>query len=184
MTYLPYKDILLQTARDAILYGLEHDRAPTIDVSAYPQELQVSAATFVTLNIQGQLRGCIGTLQPYQPLIADVAEHAYAAAFRDPRFPALRANELDRLDIHISILTPAEPMDFESEADLLEQLRPGQDGLILEDRGRKGTFLPSVWDSLPTPRSFLEHLKMKAGLSSDYWSDTLKVYRYQTESIG
>ena len=184
MSYLRYKEMLLQIARDAIAYGLEHGRAPRIEISGFPEALRETAATFVTLTINGQLRGCIGTLQAYQPLAADVAEHAYAAAFRDPRFPALRANELAQLEIHISVLTPAEPMQFDSEEDLIRQMQPGEDGLILEDLGRKGTFLPSVWESLPTPKDFLQHLKIKAGLPEDYWSDTLKVYRYRTESIG
>ena len=118
MSYLRYKEILLQIARDAIAYGLEHGRAPRIEISGFPEALRETAATFVTLTINGQLRGCIGTLQAYQPLAADVAEHAYAAAFRDPRFPALRANELAQLEIHISVLTPAEPMQFDSEEDL------------------------------------------------------------------
>jgi AmmeMemoRadiSam system protein A len=181
--YQPYKDILLQTARDSIQHGLEKGRALTVDPSEYPEALREKRATFVTLNKNGDLRGCIGTLEAHQSLIEDVAHNAYAAAFSDPRFPSLSASEYDRLEIHISILQPPEPMAFESEQDLISQIRPGSDGLILQDQGRRGTFLPSVWESLADPQVFFAHLKLKAGLPLDYWSDTLKVYRYTTEVI-
>lgn len=141
-------------------------------------------ATFVTLEIGGALRGCIGVLEAIRPLVVDVARNAFAAAFEDPRFPRLTRAELPRLDIHISVLTPPEPMHFDSEADLLRQIRPGIDGLILEDRGRRGTFLPSVWEQLPKPDEFFEHLRHKAGLPGGYWSETLIVSRYTTESFG
>jgi AmmeMemoRadiSam system protein A len=113
-----------------------------------------------------------------------VAQNAYAAAFSDPRFPPLREGEFEELDIHISILSPAEAMHFTSEADLLQQLRPGEDGLVMEEGFRRGTFLPSVWEQLPTPELFLRHLKQKAGLPADYWSSTLEVSRYTTHSFG
>ena len=140
-------------------------------------------ATFVTLNKFGELRGCIGHLEAIQPLIADVAENAFNAAFRDPRFQPVTASEFGDLEVHISVLSPPEPMVFTSEADLLRQIRPGIDGLILEDGAYRGTFLPSVWEQLPDPAQFLAHLKMKAGLPPNYWSDTLKVSRYTTESF-
>jgi len=118
--------------------------------------------------------------------VQDVAHNAYAAAFSDPRFPPLAALELELegLDLHISILSPPEPMQFVSEGDLLNQLRPGEDGLILRAGVRRGTFLPSVWESLPQPQAFLQHLKMKAGLAPDFWSDEVRVERYTTEAFG
>ena len=180
---------LKEVARQAIAYGLEHAAGPgrkaemPLNVADYAQTLQSVRATFVTLNLQQNLRGCIGTLQAYQPLVADVAHNAHAAAFYDPRFPPVNQTELQDLDIHISILNPAEAMRFNSEADLLRQIRPGIDGLILEDYNQRGTFLPSVWESLKTPEEFLTHLKYKAGLPADYWSDSLKVSRYTTESF-
>ena len=146
--------------------------------------LQQIRATFVTLEIDGELRGCIGTLEAHQALVNDVAYNAHAAAFSDPRFFPLSEKEYPRLDIHISILTPAEPMRFSSENDLIAQLRPGVDGLILQDGNHRGTFLPSVWEQLPEAKQFFTHLKRKAGLPMDYWTDSLQVYRYTTESFG
>ncbi|HDL77837.1 MAG TPA: AmmeMemoRadiSam system protein A, partial [Lentisphaerae bacterium] len=101
----------------------------------------------------------------------------------DPRFPPLTASELPELDLHISILSPLQPMSFSSETELLRQLRPGVDGILLADGVHQGTFLPSVWESLPDPELFLKHLKMKAGLPPDYWSDTIRAWRYTVESI-
>ncbi|MEA3278071.1 MAG: AmmeMemoRadiSam system protein A [Pseudomonadota bacterium] len=174
---------LLDLARRSIEHGLTHGRALLVDPSHYAAKLRESAAAFVTLEEAGQLRGCIGHLEAVQPLVADVAENAFAAAFRDPRFPPLQRPELASLCIKISVLTPAHPMVFGSEADLLGQVTPGRDGLILKEASARGTFLPSVWDTLPEPREFLRHLKMKAGLSPDYWSDTLEIWRYGSESF-
>ena len=178
------RQILLEVARESIRHGLEHGRPLHVNVAEYPETLQQPGASFVTLNIGGELRGCIGSLEAIRPLVEDVADNAYAAAFRDPRFPPLSEAEYPRLEYHISILGPSEPMQFESEEDLIRQLRPGVDGLVLSDRGRRGTFLPSVWQSLPEPRDFLRHLKQKAGLPPDYWSDTLQVARYTVEEFG
>lgn len=175
--------LLRKIALEAIKYGLEHENHLPVDTSRYPRSLQKLGASFVTLNKHDQLRGCIGCLEAHQPLVNDVAYNAYAAAFNDPRFPSLTEDELDQLEIHISILTPAVPMEFESEQDLLEQIQPGIDGLVLEDGMHRGTFLPAVWESLPDKIDFLRHLKQKAGLPPDYWSDTIRVSRYTTESF-
>lgn len=175
---------LLDLALESIRYGLEHGRQLPVRNEDFPAELQRIGAAFVTLNINHNLRGCIGHLEAFQPLVQDVAENAFAAAFRDPRFPPLGTGELDRLEIHISLLTPAKEMTFRSEQDLLGQLQPGIDGLILQEGRRRGTFLPSVWESLREPEGFLRHLKMKAGLPANYWSDSLRVFRYFTESFG
>lgn len=155
----------------------------TLIPANYPETLQQPRATFVTLNIHENLRGCIGTLEAHQALVSDVAHNAHAAAFHDPRFPPLSQREFKDIEIHISILSPPEPMQFTSEADLLKQIRPGIDGLLLEENHHRGTFLPSVWESLHTTQDFLTHLKYKAGLPADYWSDTIKVSRYTTESF-
>ena len=175
--------LLRELVLEAIKYGLEQKNNLPVDTSRYPKSLQQPGASFVTLNKDGQLRGCIGSLEAYQPLVNDVAYNAYAAAFSDPRFPPVSEDELDHLEFHISVLTPAVPMEFESEQDLLEQLRPGIDGLVLEDGVHRGTFLPAVWESLPDKINFLRHLKQKAGLPPDYWSDTIRVSRYTTESF-
>ena len=173
--------LLRKVARLSIESGLRDGRPLMPDTARYPRPLREPGASFVTLNRQGQLRGCIGSLEAHRPLVEDVAHNAHAAAFSDPRFPPLRAKELADLEIHISVLSPATPLQFDSEAELVRQLRPGVDGLILEDGYHRGTFLPSVWESLPAPADFLRQLKLKAGLPADYWSDSLRVSRYQTE---
>lgn len=174
--------LLKDVARAAIEHGLRHGRPPNPDPADYPPALREPRASFVTLKRGGRLRGCIGSLEAVRPLVVDVAHNAFAAAFQDPRFPPLEAEELNDLDISISVLSPAQPIHFESEADLLARLRPGVDGLILSDGGHRGTFLPSVWEQLPEPAAFLAQLKLKAGLPPDYWSPTLRVERYTTES--
>ena len=175
--------ILLDVAQRSIRHGLDRGSPLKVVPADYPPALQTQRASFVTLHLDGELRGCIGHLEAIEPLVADVAENAFSAAFKDPRFPSLQEVELSGLHIDISVLTPAEPLEFTSEADLLRQLRPGVDGLILEDGWARGTFLPSVWESLPEPRDFLAHLKRKTGLPMSHWSDRLRVYRYTTESF-
>ena len=177
------RQTLLSLARTAIAFGLTQGRPPPIDPTSYEPSLRAEGAAFVTLLLAGRLRGCIGHLEAIQPLVRDVAENAFAAAFRDPRFPPLREYELDSLRIEISVLTPATPLRFGSEAELIDQIEPGKDGLILEEGLARGTLLPSVWASLPERTDFLAHLKRKAGLPPDYWSDRLKVSRYRTESF-
>lgn len=184
MSYNPQQhQILLTLARESIKTGLTKGKALPVDSSDFDPELQQQRASFVTLHKYQQLRGCIGSLQALRPLVEDVSQNAYAAAFRDPRFEPVKASELDQLEISISILTPAEPMSFSSEADLIQQLRPGEDGLILQQGYQRGTFLPAVWEQLPNPKEFLQHLKLKAGLPADYWSDSIQVSRYSAEKI-
>ncbi len=174
---------LLAVARDSIRQGLTTGHPLSVALSEYALEMREPRASFVTIDMEQRLRGCIGHLQAVQPLVEDVAENAFAAAFRDPRFAPLKAEEFPLLAIHISVLSPAEPIAFSSEADLIAKLRPGIDGLILEDGTARGTFLPSVWDSLPDPRDFLAQLKRKAGLPASHWSPDLKISRYRTESF-
>ncbi|HXH01977.1 MAG TPA: AmmeMemoRadiSam system protein A [Candidatus Competibacteraceae bacterium] len=171
---------LLAVARQSILLGLEGQRLlPPVD--DYPPLLREHRASFVTLEREGDLRGCIGTLQARQPLVRDVSEHAHAAAFADPRFLPLTRAELSGLELHISVLSPLTPLLFADEHDLLRQLRPGIDGLVLRLGRQHATFLPSVWEHLPEPRRFLAQLKRKAGLPTDFWSDELCVERYTVE---
>ncbi len=174
---------LLDIAHESIRHGIEHGTPLAVHPEPADPVLHTAGASFVTLHENGRLRGCIGSLQAWRPLLEDVAENAFSAAFRDPRFPPLDASELPRIDLDISLLGPAEPVTFRSEQDLLQQLRPGVDGRILEDGLHRGTFLPSVWESLPEPQQFLQQLKRKAGLAPDHWSDQLKVSRYTTESF-
>ncbi len=175
---------LLAIARASIEYGLQHDAPLPVDPAREPVELGAERAAFVTLHLRGQLRGCIGSLEAHRPLAEEVAGQAFAAAFEDPRFPPVTPDEAGQLAIHISILTLPEPLPCRDESDLLNQLRPGRDGLILQEGHRRATFLPSVWDDLPEPRQFLGHLKRKAGYHPDYWSETLRFWRYEAESVG
>lgn len=175
---LAHQNVLLRVARESIVYGLAHDEPLPVELHDYAPPLREPRASFVTLEIAHQLRGCIGTLEAIRPLVDDVSHNAFAAAFEDPRFAPLSAAELPRLDIHISVLSVPEDFPVGSEAELLAALRPGVDGLIIEDKGHRSTFLPAVWEQLPDPRAFVRHLKRKAGFAEDYWSDTLTVKRY------
>lgn len=177
------KNSLLDAAKKSIANGLITHHSLAVDAKKYSAELQETGAAFVTLKLHGELRGCIGTLEAYRPLIEDVTENAYAAAFRDPRFIPLSVKEFDDLEYHISVLKPAVDFPVKSEQDLLQQLRPGIDGLILEDGSHRATFLPSVWEGLLTAHEFVHHLKLKAGLPSDYWSDSLHFKRYEVEEF-
>lgn len=165
---------LLTIARNAIErnFGLEQHT-----ITPHP-ELSHPAATFVTLTQGGQLRGCIGSLEAYRPLASDVAENALAAAFRDPRFPALGSDELARTRVEVSLLEKPEAIDFSDEAEAIARLRPGVDGLILTHGSRRATFLPQVWESLPDPRRFMAQLKLKAGLAADFWDEDITLARY------
>lgn len=177
------KATLLKLATRSIEYGLKHQTIMTVELNDYPESLQQVAATFVTLTIQQQLRGCIGTLEAYRPLLIDVIENAYAAAFRDPRFSPVNNTELNLLQYHISLLQPSVEMQFDSEEDLLQQIQPGTDGLIFNSGGRRATFLPSVWEQLPEPGEFMNHLKIKAGFDKNYWSSDITVSRYHVDEF-
>ena len=177
------RQILLDVAEASIESGLNHGTPLQLDPERYPSPLCRPGASFVTLHAKGTLRGCIGALEARRPLVRDVAEHAYAAAFDDPRFPRLTQAELPGLSIHISRLSRPAPLHCADEDALLASLRPGVDGLILEENDHRATFLPDVWDQLDDPFVFLSQLKYKAGLPLDYWSDSIRFYRYTTESF-
>lgn len=174
---------LLKLAAQSIQHGLEHGKPMPVNVQGFDSDLAGTGACFVTLKQKGNLRGCIGTADAKRPLVLDVAENAFRAAFKDPRFPALKAGEMDGTDLSISVLSPQTPMTFSDEADFLDQLNPGNDGLIIEDKGHRALFLPSVWGQLPKPETFLEHLKLKAGLAKDHWSDGFRAWRFTAEEI-
>lgn len=188
MVLMPFtkdqQNTLLKLAKASIVNGLRTGKALQPELTDFPDSLRQKRASFVTLEHHGQLRGCIGMLEAVRPLVIDIAENAFSAAFRDPRFPPLRNSELAGLELHISILSPSEAIDFNSESDLLAQLHPNVDGLIMQEGLRRGTFLPSVWEQLPDPQDFLRHLKQKAGLPAEYWSNSLRVWRYRTEIFG
>ena len=176
------RQTLLEFALRAIERGLAGDRLK-VKPEEFSTALQAQGASFVTIRLERQLRGCIGTLEAQHALISDVVSNAYSAAFRDPRFPALTHAEFRMLEVHISVLSEPQPMVVVSEADLLAQLRPGIDGLVLEEGYHRGTFLPAVWEQLSEPREFVRHLKRKAGLPADYWSPALRVSRYTVQSV-
>jgi AmmeMemoRadiSam system protein A len=181
--YLPHRPQLLQLARTSLAHGVETGRALPVSLYDLPDILRENRATFVTLEQNGQLRGCIGHLEASQPLAIDVSENAVAAALEDPRFSPVTKSEVDSIILSISILTPPEPLMVKSEADLLAQIRPGIDGLILQEGHHRATFLPSVWDDLPRVEDFISHLKRKAGWHPGYWSDHIKVSRYRAYNI-
>ncbi|MCS5680902.1 MAG: AmmeMemoRadiSam system protein A, partial [Acidimicrobiales bacterium] len=131
----------------------------------------------------GKLRGCIGTSEAPRPLFVDVSENGFRAAFKDPRFPALKPDEVLGLEVSVSVLSRQTPMAFSSQEEFLGLLRPCADGLIIEEGKKRALFLPSVWSQLSEPRVFVEHLKAKAGLSKDHWSDTFKAWRFTALEI-
>ncbi len=175
---------LLKLAAESIKHGLTTTKPLPVNLNKYTEALRVSGACFVTLKRGGQLRGCIGSAQARRPLVADVAENAFSSAFRDHRFKPLKPEELEGLELSISVLSPSSPMMVSDQDDLLAQLRPGVDGLIIEDKGKRALFLPAVWRQLPNPVQFLDHLKAKAGMPSTPVSPTFKAWRFIAAEIG
>jgi uncharacterized protein len=169
---------LRELARRAIASGLASGRAPEVEAARFAPALRELRSSFVTLRCEGELRGCMGTLEARLPLVCDVVRNAWRAAFADPRFPPLCAAELPGTEIRVSVLSPLAPLDARSERELLARLRPGIDGLVLRDGPHVATFLPSVWESLREPREFLDQLRQKAGLAPGHWSETLRFERY------
>jgi AmmeMemoRadiSam system protein A len=175
---------MLDLAEQAIRQRVNDGSSLRIDSDRLLPRLHQEGACFVTLHRNHRLRGCIGSLEPRRPLMDDLVSNAEAAAFSDPRFSPLRTEELDGLELHVSLIGPSEPIECETEQQLLEQLEPGVDGLILSEGYRRATFLPSVWEQLPEPGEFVEHLKVKAGLPRDYWSQSILAERYHTFGAG
>lgn len=168
--------ILLDLARAAIARQLGiHYPEPDCNGNPVLSEL---GATFVTLMQNGDLRGCIGSLEAKRPLGEDVMANAVNAAFHDPRFTPLKDEELKVTEVEVSLLSPMEPIAFASEQDALRQLRPGIDGVVLAFVQYRATFLPQVWEQLPEPQAFLARLKHKAGLPEHFWSPEIKLYKY------
>ena len=174
------QQLLLESARCSIEQGFVTHAPLRLELAQVDAELRAPAAVFVTLTEAGELRGCIGSLQASEPMAQAVANAAYNSAFHDPRFQALRQEQLSQIHIEISVLSPMQKLHPESRAALLQCLQPGVDGLVLEDRGRRATFLPKVWDKIDSPAAFLDHLLQKAGFAAGYWSDSICVERYRT----
>jgi uncharacterized protein len=178
------KKILLQLARQALESGVRGNKLPHIDRTSMTPVLSAKGASFVTLTVNGNLRGCIGALEPYQPLAEDVREHAVAAALEDYRFPAVQESELASISIEISRLTLPVLLKYTDADDLLVKLRPGMDGVILRDGFHRATFLPQVWEKIPDPAEFLANLCYKMGVAPDTWRNKhLEVLVYQVEEF-
>ena len=178
------RQTLLRVAREAIEYSVKSKPIPPLDHHPLTPLLMEQGASFVTLTIHGNLRGCIGALEAFQPLAQDVREHAIAAAFEDPRFPPLRENELGRIQIEISRLTAPQELSYSTSDDLLKKLRPHLDGVILKHGLRRATFLPQVWEKIPDPGDFLDQLCYKMGVRPGLWREAqLQVFIYQVEEF-
>ena len=172
---------LIALAKSSIEYGIEHQAVMPLTAEEIPKKFSEERASFVTLRLEGRLRGCIGAIEPIRPLAVDIVHNAHAAAFLDPRFSPLTGIELHGLDIHISILTPPERLEFSSEEDLIAKIRAGIDGLLFEAGDLAGAFIPAMWEQIADPKEFLRHLKIKAGLSPDFWSDNIVIHRFTSE---
>lgn len=178
------KKTLLELARQALEAAVRGQPLPVLQLSALPPALQQPGASFVTLTRRGELRGCVGALEPYAPLAEDVREHAAAAALQDYRFPPVRPEELSEIHIEVSRLTLPKDLEFDSPGDLPHLLRPQLDGVTLIDGWRRATFLPQVWEKLPDPVDFLDHLCQKMGAAPNLWRlRKLRVQTYQVEEF-
>lgn len=181
---LEERNVLLRLAREALERGVKGGELPPLDVSLLTPRLRENGASFVTLTLHGKLRGCIGTLEPYQPLAEDVREHAVAAALEDPRFPPLSERELNGVQLEVSRLTRPIPLEYKDANDLLSKLRPNVDGVIVRDGSQRTTFLPQVWEKIPDAAEFLNNLCHKMGASPDLWRKKhLDVLTYQVEEF-
>ncbi|PKN86144.1 MAG: hypothetical protein CVU46_08760 [Chloroflexi bacterium HGW-Chloroflexi-8] len=180
------KQILLLKARNAIEKHAHSYPQDKINLDSFSNALKSDGASFVTLTTipGGHLRGCIGALEAYRPLILDVQEHAISAAFEDYRFPPVQVGELNRILIEISILTSPNELEYQSTEELLSKLRPGLDGVILKNGFQRATFLPQVWEKIKTKENFLQQLCLKMGANSDLWrKKKLQVLTYQVEEF-
>lgn len=179
----PKQNLLLTLAWQSIAHGLKTGKPLSIDTAAYPPEFAEKKATFVTLKTQHHSRGSFGTLRAIRPLAEDICENAFAAAFCDKHYPSVTDTELAALEIHIDLLSPLQPLLFSSELDLIRQLEPDVDGLMLEEGSHHAFLLPRNWESCHAPMQFLEQLKQNAKIPATYWSKNIKAYRFTTESI-
>ena len=179
-----HRQQILMLASNAIQHGLEYCERIKVDHRSYPDPLLEPKATFVTLKLEDNLRGCMGNLIAREPLVESVAGNTFNAAFHDPRFPGLEPEEVQRVSVSVSVLSESERIIANSEQELLAQLVPHVDGLILKEGTRSSTFLPDVWNTITEPEDFLKELKRKAGLPENYWSKSLVCERYATVSIG
>jgi AmmeMemoRadiSam system protein A len=176
--------LLLHVARQTIEQELFVRKEPKKSDSDLPPKFSEHRGTFVTLTMGGNLRGCIGHIIPQESLIEGIKVNAINAAFRDPRFPSLTKEEWKKVEIEVSILTDPKPLSYSDANDLLKKLRPGIDGVIIKKGSHQATFLPQVWEQLPSKEKFLNHLCFKAGLDRDAWrKGDLEVSTYQVQAF-
>ena len=176
---------LLAAARRALTFGARNGRAPQAQLgTGLSPALTAMRASFVTLKSGGELRGCIGSVNAQRPLLLDVVANAYRAGFADPRFGPLTEDELREIEVEIAVLSHPRPIRFADESELVRQVTPDRDGLILVDGNRRGLLLPSVWERVVRSDQFVKQLKRKAGLPPGHWSDRLRVFRFTTERFG
>lgn len=178
-----FSEFLLDICKKSIASGLKTGRPLSVDTLDIPEVLHQSGASFVTLEIAGSLRGCIGSIIAQRPLIEDIAQNAYNSGFSDSRFRPLRQEEFGLLDIAVSLLTAPSQMSFEDEEDLLRQIEQDLDGIIIKDGAYMAVYLPSVWEQIPDKKLFLTSLKQKAGMSPHHFSKTFEAYRFRSEYI-
>ena len=178
------KQTLLGIARQSLEAAVKGEQSPKLDAALLTPRLKEQGASFVTLTVCGELRGCIGALEPYQPLADDVREHTIAAALQDPRFPPVGPHELNGINIEVSRLSVPYPLEYSTDEDLIQKLRPHIDGVILSDGMHRATFLPQVWEKIPDPAQFLNNLCYKMGAAPDTWKRKhLEVLIYQVEEF-
>ena len=178
------RKILLRLARTCMEKSIKQLPKDELNIDILSPVLRQNGASFVTLTKRGQLRGCIGTLEAYQPLVLDVCDHAVAAALEDYRFPPVSEDEINKIEIEISYLTSPEKLEYSDSNDLLEKLHPFKDGVVLRDGSRRATFLPQVWEHLPDSEEFLSHLCSKMNAAPDLWKKKhLDISVYLVESF-
>jgi AmmeMemoRadiSam system protein A len=178
---LDEQSLLLKISRQTLEAAVRRESLPELELNSLSPNLLTYGSVFITLTLDGELRGCIGAIEPYQSLVMDVMEHTIAAAFQDYRFPPVSPNELSKIQIEISRLTPPQRIEYDKPADLLQLVHPGI-GLIVKDGLRRATFLPQVWQKIPEPADFLSHLCLKMGSPPDIWlQKPLEVFTYQVE---
>ncbi|NJN79973.1 MAG: AmmeMemoRadiSam system protein A [Anaerolineales bacterium] len=178
------KQTLLNLARESMEAVIQEKTLPKLNVTSFTPALQEHGASFVTLTIQHELRGCIGALEAYQPLVEDVREHVIAAALDDPRFPPVDKSELNRIRIEVSKLGVPQALRYDSSEELIKRLNPHVDGVIIKSGARKATFLPQVWEKISDPTEFMNQLCYKMSGQANLWRETkLQVYVYQVEEF-
>lgn len=175
---------LLEAAKKSIRHGVKKGRPPKVGLGTFAPQLESIRASFVTLKAGGKLRGCIGSIVAERPLVEDVIDNAYRAAFKDSRFKPMIAAEVEGLELGVAVLGALCPVSFRDEADLAARLRPGIDGVVLQEGKHRGVFLPQVWEQVSDAPDFLRHLKRKAGLDADHWSPDIEAWRFTTETFG